>query len=279
MIEAHCGLIGGGKTYAAVKRMLTYMARGGCVVSNIQLRLEPWMNTHALFAGKFRSDANAMGAIEYLRRYHNWVYQPGQYRYIDNTTLQTQGVVSALPAGLPDLPVLLVWDEGADFWDADDRASADREFLSLLRHSRKLGMDFLFIVQEFTELNKRIRNQTAYVWRFVDMATFRIPGIGLPVGWIPMIKNQIRVLQFNRAHFEAKRESVEPVYTGWLDKQQDVFSCFQTDALHVGVRVLTGETVDFRGKGNIKMDEVTPSFAFWVGLSFALLFFLVGGYL
>jgi hypothetical protein len=279
MIEAYCGLIGSGKSYSAVVRMLRYMAKGGCVVSNIKLCIEPWMNTHALFAGKFRPDANAMGVREYLRRAHGWTYQEGQYRYVDNSRLLTNGVTGLLPAGLPDLPVLLVWDEGADFWDTDERANADKEFLSLLRHSRKLGMDFVFVVQEFTELNKRIRNQTAWVWRFIDMATFRIPGLGIGISWVPMLNNQIRVLQFNRAHFETKRDTVEPVFSGWLDKKQDIFSCYKTDALHVGVSVLMGEKVDFRGKGRVVLDEVSDRFSFAVGFCLALLFFLVGGWL
>lgn len=279
MIEAYSGLIGSGKSYSAVVRMLSYIAKGGCVVSNIRLMLDPWQNNHALFKGQYSKEFNAMGVKEYVRRFYKWEYQEGQYRYIDNKHLENLGVVEKLPAGLPDLPVLLVWDEGADFWDSDERANADKEFLSLLRHSRKLGMDFIFIVQEFTELNKRIRNQTAYVWRFIDMATFRIPGLGLGISWIPILNNQIRVLQFNRAHFETKRDTVEPVYLGWLPKNQDVFSCYKTDALHVGVRVLTGEMVDFRGKGRIQREEVSSRFAFITGLCFALFVFLVGGFL
>lgn len=265
----------------AVSRILTYIARGGCVVSNIQLKLDPWENTHPFYRGKFSKEFNAMGVKEYLRRFYHWEYQEGQYRYIDNKYLSSVGVVTHLPAGLPDLPVLLVWDEGADFWDAEDRTQADREFLSLLRHSRKLGMDFLFIVQEFTELNKRIRNQTAYVWRFIDMATFRVPGLGLSVGWIPMLRNQIRVLQFQRYQFESRRDSVEPVYCGWIDKRQEIFACYVTEALHTGVRVLQGENVDFRGKGRfkIKVESLTPEFSLFVGFCFSLFVLIVGGWL
>lgn len=279
MIEAYCGLIGGGKTYYAVLRMLSYMAHGGCVVSNIRLKFSPWKNEHSLFKGKFNKEFNAMGCIEYLKRFNSWNYQEGQYRYIDNKHLSVEGVVTKLPKGLPDLPVLMVWDEGADFWDSEERATADKEFLSLLRHSRKLGMDFLFIVQEFTELNKRIRNQVAYVWRFLDMATFRIPGLGIGCGWIPMLKNQIRVLQFHKATFESKRGNIEPVYSGWIDKRQEIFACYKTDALHVGVRVLMEEATDFRDVGNIRRNEVSWFFALVVGFCFALLIMLIGGIL
>lgn len=277
MIEAYCGLIGGGKTYSAVLRMLSHMARGGCVVSNINLELLPWKNTHKLFRGTFNKQFNAKGCIEYLKEYFSWNYQEGQYRYIRNQDLSEHGVISKLPAGLPDLPVLLVWDEGADFWDSEDRKDADREFLSLLRHSRKLGMDFIFVVQEFTELNKRIRNQTMYVWKFIDMATFRVPGLGLGVGWIPMLKNQIRVLQFHRSAYEMKKGTLEPVYLGWLDKKQDIFSCYKTDALHTGIKVLLGEKVDFRGKGLIVSDGLSIYFCFLVGVCFMLLILILGG--
>jgi len=279
MIECYAGLIGGGKTYSAVMRMLSYMAKGGCVVSNIKLHLDPWKCENPLYSGRFNKEFNAMGCKEYMRKMFDWEYQDGQYRYIDNKHLAIEGITAKLPEGLMDLPVLLVWDEGADFWDSEDRDNADKEFLSLLRHSRKLGMDFLFIIQDFSELNKRIRNQTAYVWRFIDMSTFRIPGLGIGVGWVPMLRNQIRVLQFQRGQYELNKGSVEPCFTGWIDKKQEIFACYSTEALHTGIEVLRGEKVDFRGKGSRNSAQDFPIVSFASGFSCFYLVMILGGVL
>ena len=56
------------------------------------------------------------------------------------------GELNALiPVATPDKPVLVVIDEAVDFFDVDDRGTANREFLSFLRHSRKQATDLIFI--------------------------------------------------------------------------------------------------------------------------------------
>lgn len=251
MIENYVGLIGGGKSYNAVLRMLQHMSRGGCVVSNISLQLDSWKNTFKLYHTKWRDEAgnNAKGVRRVLAEYYRWKYQPGQFIYIDNSVLTIQGVVKMIPKGEGSIPVLVVLDEAGDFWDVDERSKADKEFLSFLKHSRKLNIDFIFIIQELSELNKRIVNQSAYVWKFTDMATFRFPGLGVSASIVPGLEKQIRVLQFLRSQFG--KSSSEPVYAGWQKKEQDIFGCYKTEALHVKCDVQLGVQTQFTG-GQIK---------------------------
>lgn len=254
MIENYVGLIGGGKTYNAILRMLQHISRGGCVVTNINLMLHPWKNNFKLYHSSWSDDAgnNAKGVIHVLAEYYHWKFHPGQFIYIDNSVLTIQGVVSRIPAGAGNIPVLVVLDEAGDFWDVDDRSKADKEFMSFLKHSRKLNIDFIFIIQELSELNKRIVNQSAYVWKFTDMATFKFPGLGLSARVIPGLHNQIRVLQFLRSQFG--RSSSEPCYAGWQRKEQDIFSCYQTEALHTICNVQLGVQTEFSG------GEIVPDY-------------------
>jgi len=257
MIECFVGFIGGGKSYNAVLRMLDHMSRGGCVVTNMRLELEPWFNDNCTFRGKNKSwhvgetCVNALGVRRVLHDYYRWEYQQGQYRYVSDDDLLEHGLAGKLPGNRSGMPVLVVWDESADFWDCDNRQKADREFLSVLRHSRKLGMDFIFIVQDLSELNKRIRNQTQYVTRFFDMENFVVPGIGMNLGKIPGVGRQIRVLRYWRTDFE-KGEYPEPVKRAWVVKNQCVFGCFRTDDMHMSLPVDVGSNTDFRGVGSVK---------------------------
>ena len=238
MIECYVGLIGGGKSYNAVHRMIEYMAAGGVVVTNITLKLDPWFNANKHYTARNKSfehegqKVNAWGIRQYLRERYLRELQEGQYIHLDNDQLVEHGLIRFLPTS-KDKPVLCVFDESADFWDTDDRAKADREFLSTLRHSRKLGIDFIFIIQELGELNKRVRNQCAWVWTFQDMATFRVPGLRLPMTAIPPFHwgTQILCNQWHRKQYE-RGGSIEPVKRIWRYKDQRVFGSYETEEMH-----------------------------------------------
>lgn len=254
MIEAYVGYIGGGKSVSAVKRALVHMASGGVVVSNMRLMLDPWFNPHPIYCERNKpfehegQECNAWGVIECLRRHYRWEYQLGQYRYVSDEKLMVHGLAADLPAGNADIPVLVIFDECADFWDTENRKKADDEFLSVIRHSRKLALDFVFIIQDLSELNKRLRNQTVYVSQFLDMATFKVPGLKMGLGFIPGVRNLIRYMQFWRRDFESGR-SAEPVDSGWMCKDQYLYGCYKTDALHMSLGVAMGVKTDFRGQG------------------------------
>ena len=277
MIEGYVGLIGGGKSLNATDRMMRYMAAGGVVYTNMTLVQKPWYNLryahkmrefrlpripnvpgsivsivggeYYLFLGEHCicrikggfAYANSCGFEEYLCRTYKWQYQEGQYNRLSNEDL-TGELHSLIPRGTPDKPVLCVLDEAVDFFDTDDRSKANREFLSFLRHSRKQCVDMIFIAQDFTELNKRIRNQTHFIWTFWDMQTFKVPGLRttLPPPWRNMILKQ----QWNR------NMSGGPLKREWKVRDNGLFGCYKTDELFRSLKSADGRT-DFSGEGNI----------------------------
>jgi len=274
LIEGYVGLIGGGKSLNATDRMMRYMAAGGAVYTNMTLVRPPWYNlryahlmkefrlpripegvvqivggSYYVFDGELAlavvrggfAYANSCGFEAYLRDTYRWRYQEGQYTRLSNDDL-TGELHGLIPRGTPSKPVLCVLDEAVDFFDTDDRATANREFLSFLRHSRKQCVDMIFIAQDFTELNKRIRNQTHFIWTFWDMQTFRIPGLRstLPPPW----RNMILCQQWNR------NMTGGPLKRIWKTRDQGLFGCYRTDELFRSLKSADGKT-DFSGEGNI----------------------------
>ncbi len=270
MIECYVGLIGGGKSYNAVFRMLEYIASGGVVVTNITLKLDPWYNFNKHFIGRNRSfefngeRVNARGVRHYLRERYSWELQDGQYLHVTNEQLIEHGLNKHLPTS-KDKPVLVVFDESADFWDSDDRSTADKEFLSNLRHSRKLGIDYIFIIQDMSELNKRIRNQVAYVWTFVDFATFRVAGLRLPMRYVPPFHWHTQILcnQWHRRSFE-KGGAIESVYRCTRYKDQMIFGCYETEELHRSLEFKEGVRSDFGDEGRIVKEKKCVNWWPWI---------------
>ena len=264
MIEAFVGLIGGGKSFNAVARMAEYIASGGVVCTNIELMVDPWFNHR--YSDKLKSFrvpypvcsehlhfaddqffANAHGLRHFLRTKYKWELQPGQI--IDLNNDQISGALHEhLPAGTAEKPVLVVIDEAVDFFDTDDRSTANREFLTFLRYSRKLCIDIIMIAQEFTELNKRIRNQVQWVWTFKDLGTERIPV--MRIKYPPPYRFNIACAQWSGRRFGEAGE--EPVRLQMRWKDQSVFGCYRTEELFREVKVLRDVKTNFSGSGSLK---------------------------
>ena len=232
MIDIYEGTIGGGKSYCAWHRALEYIAAGGCVYTNMTLELEPFRNE------RYKQDAR--GARDYLRRRYGWEYQEGQYVQLSNDELYR--LHELVPPGTPDHPVLVLVDEALDFFNSLDREQSKtrlREFLSFLQHSRKCCIDVIFITQEFTELNSRIRTKVTGYYRLADVAKLRLPHIGVGFPW-PFTRNFLRV-QYNRTGKVFVRRQ-------WVAKDEAVFGCYRTDEMFRELKLGSGQT-DFRGQG------------------------------
>lgn len=293
------GLIGGGKTYNATVRMLQYMASGGVVYSNITLLIDPWYNVrYASKMKEFKTDepegterevlgikyiyddsdlclcrvddkgqcwSNSEGVVNYLRRVYKWEYQAGQYNKLHNEAV-TGELHSLVPRGTPDKPVLMVIDEAVDFFDTDDRGSANKEFLSFLRHSRKQCVDVIFIAQDFSELNKRIRNQTQYLYTFADLSKFIIAfGRTLPPPW----RHMILMNQWTR-HMTGK-----PLNREFISKDRGIFGCYRTDELFRNLKSADGKT-DYGCEGKIEKDRQKMNVIEKVALYACLLVSIMG---
>jgi len=279
-VECYSGLMGGGKSYSAVERMLRHIAGGGVVYSNILLKLEPWHNydysmpefslpelndevkcaRHGLLRLPCFKDTpkgrewvyNSHGAKHYLRRFLNWEYQEGQFNYIPDDSVGS-GLMHDLPCGTVDRPVLVVLDEALDHFESCG-TNVNAEFRSFLRHVRKLGINLIFIAQDFASLEKKIRVLTHYVWTFRDLKTWKVPCIGafLPGGVLPRPwSDHIQQRQFHQKQFgQAKAEHINKNMYAMRDPF--IFQCYQSVSLHNAAITMNGTAQDFGDSGRIK---------------------------
>lgn len=221
-VEAFVGLVGGGKSFNSVRRMMAYMARGGRCCSNI--RLSGWDDKE----GDFDSSSPV---LSYLRSI-GWKYQKGQYVYIPFDEMVSDfDWVEKVPAGIDRLHrTLLVIDEATDLFDTLDGGklksdSSYRELFHFLRLSRHVHVDVLFIAQDIDSINHRLRGLVSGIWRSTDMKNFRLPVLKVRFPF------DVFLLQlFDRTgRYETRRE--------WLKKDCRVFDLYESEAFNQSLAV------------------------------------------
>ena len=238
MVEAFVGLVGGGKSFNSVRRMMSYMALGGRCCSNILLT--GWDDSQ----GDLSLDSPVR---DYLRSL-GWEYQERQYVYISFDEMVTDFEwIKKVPAG-PDRQhrTLLVIDEATDLFDTLDggrlRSNSDyREMFHFLRLSRHVHVDVLFIAQDIDSINHRLRGLVSGIWRSTDMKNFRLPVLKVKFPF------DLFLLQlFDRTgRFETRRE--------WLRKDTRIFGLYESEAFNQSLTVKwDGVAV---GDGSIKEDK------------------------
>ena len=165
-VEAFVGLVGGGKSFNSVRRMMAYMARGGRCCSNILL------TDYDVSVGDFLPSSPV---LPYLRSI-GWEYQKGQYTYIPFEVMVSDPTwIKLVPGGIDrNHRTLLVVDEATDLFDSLDGGrlrvdSSYREIFHFLRLSRHVHVDVLFVVQDIQSINTRLRGLVSYIWRSTDM--------------------------------------------------------------------------------------------------------------
>ena len=222
MVEAFVGLVGGGKSYNSVRRMMAYMARGGRVCANI--RLTGWDDS----LNDLASDSPVR---DYLRSI-GWEYQAKQFIYIPfDDMVKDFEWIKRVPAGLDRMHrTFLVVDEATDLFDTLDggRLKTDseyREIFHFLRLSRHVHVDVLFIAQDIDSINKRLRGLVSGIWRSTDMKNFRLPVLKVRFPF------DLFLLQlFDRTgRYETRRE--------WLRKDTRIFGLYESEAFNQSLTV------------------------------------------
>jgi len=222
MVEAFVGLVGGGKSYNSVRRMMSYMALGGRVCSNIRL-------TGYLDSIKDLSDDSPVR--DFLRSI-GWEYQPRQYVFIPfEEMVSDNSWFTKVPAGIDrEHRTLLVIDEATDLFDTLDGGklrldSQYREIFHFLRLSRHVHVDVLFIAQDINSINSRLKGLVANIWRSTDMKKFRLAKLKVPFPF-----NLFMLQQFDRTgKYETRRE--------WVKKDVRVFGLYESEAFNNSMAV------------------------------------------
>ncbi len=160
MIELYEGRLGGGKTYSAAVRMVDHIRRGGIICTNVELI---WPAIKSYIADRFGLIAEDSQFIPLADN------QIGLFHRFT-------------PSGTPELPVLVVIDEAHLTFNARDFAQTDklyRETLTFLTQSRKVNTDVIFIAQSVLNMDKQFMRLVQFIWRFRDLARWKIPGLGI----------------------------------------------------------------------------------------------------
>lgn len=219
MIEAMVGLPGGGKSFFAVQRSLQYMAAGGSVFTNIRFTgTEQTENGTGIDRYRLSDDSPVRRV---LRKNYGWQYIEGQYHYIDLETLDNTDLLSTVPRGSKEKPILLILDEVNEWFDSLDTGRLKgkdekyRELFKFLRLSRHYHIDVLFLLQDFPTLNVRLRGLCQHVFRSFDLSKVKLPA--LPIhgpNW------------FLWQMFDKSSKTLLKSWT-W-PKEQAVFSCYDS---------------------------------------------------
>jgi len=152
-IEIFEGLLGGGKTFSAVDRILKHIGKGFFVVSNIRLN---WEKVAAYCLEK-------------------WSVQVDRAQYVFLEQDQVFEFHKHVFAGRPDAPVLLVIDEAHLFFNARDWAKTSRAILELNTQVRKLHLHMILITQNRLNLDKQFLRMVQFFVLFRDMQKIKIP--------------------------------------------------------------------------------------------------------
>lgn len=239
MIEAFVGLVGGGKTFGATRRMCEYCIRGGVVATNILFK------GFDQSSGTFAADSPF---VKYLKS-RGWQYQDGQYTYIsyDDMCDSADWFTRVKGGSSRDRRTLLVIDEATDLFDTLDRNklsqdSIYRELFKFLRLSRHAHIDVLFICQDFFSINSRLRGLVGAIWKSTDMQHFRLPTFHVPLPF-----NCFMLQKFDRS---GKLE----LYREFIAKDARIFGIYESEAFHDALGIsFSGVVGDGRITGGKKM--------------------------
>jgi hypothetical protein len=200
MIELYEGRLGGGKTYSATVRMVDQVARGGLIATNIEIVWD-----------KFS---------EYIENKFNVIPERDQYIALQDEQI---GLFHRFtPSGTAELPVLVVIDEAHLTFNSRDFAQTDklyRETLTFLTQSRKVNTDIIFIAQSVLNMDKQFMRLVQFIWRFRDLAKWKIPGLGIPY---PL--KQILAVQFD---YDGKTV----LQRSFIQKDKRIFGLYNTNSL------------------------------------------------
>lgn len=200
MIELYEGRLGGGKTYSATVRMVDHFRRGGVVCTNVELI---WPKIKSYIEDK-------------------WGLIAEDSQFIPLSDDQIGLFHHFTPSGTKQLPVLVVIDEAHLTFNARDFAKTDklyRETLTFLTQSRKVNTDVIFIAQSVLNMDKQFMRLVQFIWRFRDLAKWKIPGLGIAY---PL--KQILAVQFD---YDGKTI----LQRSFVRKDTKIFGLYNTDSL------------------------------------------------
>lgn len=193
MIEFFTGILGGGKSYSAVHRIIERIAAGGMVYTNV-----------AVYPEKL---------LAYVEQKHFVKCDPNSLVLLGDKQISDFQKHTA-PGSL------LVIDESHEWFNARDWDKASRTLLSFLTQSRKYDNDIIFITQHDHNLDKQFSRLVANIWKFKDLSKEKLPEIHLCLH-LPLI---LQVC--------CGRDGRTVLSTSCIRKKKEIFALYNTLALY-----------------------------------------------
>lgn len=194
------GLFNGGKSYYCVRLMCMHIAKGGIVVTNIELELEE--------------------VAKVVKRPLDFV--KARYFFVDpSESSDPFEWPRGDPRSVGSRRVMIVIDEAAEWFSSFEDRRALKRFFDWLRYTQKRGQDCYFIIHD-PELFAAVARRMLHCWIALrNMEEWRIPKLGwkLPPPWRYEFHAQYvskdKVMLKNEIHLRDRR----------------IFKCYHTDAL------------------------------------------------
>ncbi len=201
MIVGVVGLLGGGKSYHCVRLMCEAIKRGDHVATNLILRTDRIAKYLHLPIDVVQKRYHFLEIDEGGKDSDPWTWPRGT------------------PRGRPGRKVVVCVDEAGEWMGIESQGQL-RSYKSFLRQSDKRGQDVFLIVQDPSILMKQGR-VLCQEWRMIlNMAKWRIPGLGCGVP--PPWSKQFRVDSLDRyGKVRLDRK--------WYPNDDYVRDCYYTD--------------------------------------------------
>lgn len=155
------GGLGGGKTLAAVERIMDHLVDGGTVVTNIPLHVDK--------------------IARWLARAYAYEFDPDRLKLLHQGSMRNFHDLAV--RGNDEQTVLFVVDEAAMDLNARDWKQAAHERFEFVVLCRKLGVDLILIAQDANDIDKQLREKFQFELHCRSLKQFPIMGyeIGLPL--------------------------------------------------------------------------------------------------
>jgi hypothetical protein len=191
IIELYEGRLGGGKTYACVKRIFEVLKEGWVVQTNITLN---WEEVTKLAL----SQGYELDRKQYIKLQGDVISQ-----FYDHITAGEK--------------TMLVLDEAHLWFDQHSYKQHGGKIMEVLTQARKLQLHILLITQHRNNLSSQFRRMLQYIWICRDVQKFKILGVSPP---IPMFVQVCMTAEQN-----------EKLDTRWFKKDKRFFKLYESKEL------------------------------------------------
>lgn len=188
MIDVLQGALGSGKSAAATSIALDHIRRGGVVAANFSL-VDGWADSIAskhIFSF-FSDDYRYKTACSYWKRFYR-IDGIDAVRKI-NPREESTGIYEKRKNGFSEGHGLLIIDEAHMFMNTRDsmkRSSVNRDWISFLTQSRKLGWNVILIAHTIDMIDSQVRCLCEYESRFRNLNKVNLPLLPIPMCPFPL---------------------------------------------------------------------------------------------